>query len=346
MSGRSHHATQADYQRSMSWSWRVVDFCNLQQARSRSRPCRVSQGAQAYPTRPVRLLVGFAPGGPNDIVARLVGDKLSEVWGKPVVIDNVTGAGGNLATDRVAKAAPDGHTLIMTAAAPIVVNPSLYQKMTYDSIEDLAPISKITSAPNVLVVHNDVPAKSVQELVALARAQPGKLTFASGGVGTSNHLAGEMLKSMARIDIQHVPYRGGVVLATPDVLAGRITMVFAGTTILPLVREGKLRALAVTSPQRSPAAPDLPTVAESGFPDFDAQVWFGLIAPAGISLAIVDKIQRDAVSVLMRADFRKKLDELGLEPIGNTPAEFTAAIKSEILQWAKVVKEAGIKVNE
>ena len=302
--------------------------------------------AQAYPTRPVRLLVGFAPGGPNDIVARLVGDKLSEVWGKPVVIDNVTGAGGNQATDRVAKAAPDGHTLIMTAAAPIVVNPSLYQKMTYDSIKDLAPISKISSAPNVLVVHNDVPAKSVQELVALARAQPGKLTFASGGVGTSNHLAGEMLKSMARIDIQHVPYRGGVVLAMSDVLAGRITMVFAGTNYLPLVREGKLRALAVTSPQRSPAAPNLPTVAESGFPDFDAQVWFGLMAPAGISLAIVDKIQRDAASVLVLPDLRKKFDELGLEPIGNTPAEFAAAIKSEILQWAKVIKEAGIRVNE
>jgi tripartite-type tricarboxylate transporter receptor subunit TctC len=293
----------------------------------------------------VRLLVGFAPGGPNDIVARLVGERLSAIWGKPVVIDNVTGASGNLAADRVAKSAPDGYTLLMAAAAQIVVNLSLYQKMTFDPTKDLTPISQLSSFANILAVHNDVPAKTVQDLIALARKQPGELTFASGGVGTSNHLAGELFKSMASIDIRHVPYRS-LALAVPDLLAGRVSMAFLSTTYLQLVREGKLRGFAVSSLKRAAAAPDLPTMAESGFPDFDATGWFGLMAPAGTSPAVVDKIQRDAVSILSLPELRKKLDELGLEPIGNTPAEFAAAIKSEISQWAKVIKEAGIKQNE
>jgi tripartite-type tricarboxylate transporter receptor subunit TctC len=293
----------------------------------------------------VRLLVGFAPSGPNDIVARLVGERLSAIWGKPVVIDNVTGASGNLAADRVAKSAPDGYTLLMAAAAQIVVNLSLYQKMTFDPTKDLTPISQLSSFANILAVHNDVPAKTVQDLIALARKQPGELTFASGGVGTSNHLAGELFKSMASIDIRHVPYRS-LALAVPDLLAGRVSMAFLSTTYLQLVREGKLRGFAVSSLKRAAAAPDLPTMAESGFPDFDATGWFGLMAPAGTSPAVVDKIQRDAVSILSLPELRKKLDELGLEPIGNTPAEFAAAIKSEISQWAKVIKEAGIKQNE
>jgi tripartite-type tricarboxylate transporter receptor subunit TctC len=301
--------------------------------------------AEAYPSRPVRLLVGFAPSGPNDIVARLVGERLSAIWGKPVVIDNVTGASGNLAADRVAKSAPDGYTLLMAAAAQIVVNLSLYQKMTFDPTKDLTPISQLSSFANILAVHNDVPAKTVQDLIALARKQPRELTFASGGVGTSNHLAGELFKSMASIDIRHVPYRS-LALAVPDLLAGRVSMAFLSTTYLQLVREGKLRGFAVSSLKRAAAAPDLPTMAESGFPDFDATGWFGLMAPAGTSPAVVDKIQRDAVSILSLPELRKKLDELGLEPIGNTPAEFAAAIKSEISQWAKVIKEAGIKQNE
>jgi len=301
--------------------------------------------AEAYPSRPVRLLVGFAPSGPNDIVARLVGERLSAIWGKPVVIDNVTGASGNLAADRVAKSAPDGYTLLMAAAAQIVVNLSLYQKMTFDPTKDLTPISQLSSFANILAVHNDVPAKTVQDLIALARKQPGELTFASGGVGTSNHLAGELFKSMASIDIRHVPYRS-LALAVPDLLAGRVSMAFLSTTYLQLVREGKLRGFAVSSLKRAAAAPDLPTMAESGFPDFDATGWFGLMAPAGTSPAVVDKIQRDAVSILSLPELRKKLDELGLEPIGNTPAEFAAAIKSEISKWAKVIKEAGIKQDE
>src|SRR5215475_4529096 len=298
--------------------------------------------AEAYPSRPVRLLVGFAPGGPNDIVARLVGERLSAIWGKPVVIDNVTGASGNLAADRVAKSAPDGYTLLMAAAAQIVVNLSLYQKMTFDPTKDLTPISQLSSFANILAVHNDVPAKTVQELIVLARKQPGELTFASGGVGTSNHLAGELFKSMARIDIRHVPYRS-LALAVPDLLAGRVSMAFLSTTYLQLVREGKLRGFAVSSPKRAAAAPDLPTMAEAGLPGFDVTGWFGLIAPAGISSAIVDQIHRDVVNILRLPDLRKKLDEQGLEPTGNTPAEFAAAIKSETSQWAKVIKEAGIR---
>ena len=301
--------------------------------------------AEAYPSRPVRLLVGFAPSGPNDIVARLVGERLSAIWGKPVVIDNVTGASGNLAADRVAKSAPDGYTLLMAAAAQIVVNLSLYQKMTFDPTKDLTPISQLSSFANILAIHNDVPAKTVQDLIVLARKQPGELTFASGGVGTSNHLAGELFKSMASIDIRHVPYRS-LALAVPDLLAGRVSMAFLSTTYLQLVREGKLRGFAVSSLKRAAAAPDLPTMAESGFPDFDATGWFGLMAPAGTSPAVVDKIQRDAVSILSLPELRKKLDELGLEPIGNTPAEFAAAIKSEVSKWAKVIKEAGIKQDE
>jgi tripartite-type tricarboxylate transporter receptor subunit TctC len=267
--------------------------------------------AQGYPTRPVRLLVGFAPGGPNDIVARLVGERLSAIWGKPVVIDNVTGASGNLAADRVAKSAPDGYTLLMAGAAQIVVNLSLYQKMTFDPTKDLTPISQLSSFANILAVHNDVPAKTVQDLIALARSQPGELTFASGGVGTSNHLAGELFKSTARIDIRHVPYRS-LALAVPDLLAGRVTMAFLSTTYLQLVREGKLRGFAVSSLKRAAAAPDLPTMAESGFPGFDATGWFGLMAPAGTPPTIIDKIRRDAVSILSLPELRKKLDELGL----------------------------------
>jgi tripartite-type tricarboxylate transporter receptor subunit TctC len=301
--------------------------------------------AQSYPTRPVRLLVGFAPGGPNDIVARLIGEGLSKTWGKPVVVDNVTGASGSLAAERTAKAAPDGHTLFMAAGAPIAINPILYQKTAFDPVKDLAPISMVASASNVLVLQNDMPAKTVQELVAMARSEPRKLTFASGGVGTSNHLAGELFKSMARIDIQHVPYRS-IALAMPDVLAGRITMAFPSTTYLSLVREGKLRAFAVTSLERSPTAPDLPTMAESGFPGFNAIVWFGLVAPAGTLPAIIDKVQRDTAAVLMQSELRKKFDELGVEAVGNTPAEFSTAIKLEIAQWTKVIKEAGIKASE
>jgi tripartite-type tricarboxylate transporter receptor subunit TctC len=262
------------------------------------------------------------------------------------VVENVTGSGGNLATDRVAKAAPDGYTLLLGTSGPFVIHPSLYSKLPFDPVKDFEPITQLCFTPNVFVVHNDVPAKSVQELVALARAQPGTLTFASAGVGTTQHLSGELFKTMAAIDIRHVPYRG-IAAVMPDLLGGRVTMVFSSpTTALPLVREGKLRALAVTSLKRAEAAPDLPTMHESGFPGFDATAWFALLAPAGTPQPIVAKLHREAVRILALPEVRKRFGELGMVPMGTSPAEFAAAIKSEAPQWAKVIKASGAKVVE
>jgi tripartite-type tricarboxylate transporter receptor subunit TctC len=276
--------------------------------------------AQDYPDRPIRLLVGFAAGGPADVMARLVGDKLAEVWGKPVIVENITGGAGNVAADRVAKAAPDGYTLMAAASATIVTNPSLYPKLGFDPVKDFAPITQAVYTPNLLAVPAGLPVNSVAELVAYARAQPGKVTFGSAGVGTSQHLAGELFKTMAGIDITHVPYRG-IAAVMPDLLAGRISMVFGNiTAVLPLVRDGRLRALAVTSPRRWASVPDLPTMIEVGYKDFDSTAWFGLMAPAGTPQPIIDKIHQEAVRILARPDIRKRFEEIGMEAIGNTPA--------------------------
>ena len=295
-----------------------------------------------YPTKPVRIVVGFSPGGLTDTVARLLGQKLAEAWGMAVVVENVPGAAGNIAADRVAKAAPDGYTLGLMNDAQIVVNPSLY-KLPYDPVKDLAPISQVVMISNILVVHNAVPANNVRELVALAKARPGELTFASGGSGNQSRLAAEWFKSMAGIDISHIPYKGGT-QAIPDVLAGRVTMMFSPIqTVSPLVREGKLRALAVTSLRRSPAVPELPTMDESGYPGFEATPWQGLVAPARTPETIVRKLHLETVKVLALPDVRAKLADLGMEAIGNTPEEFGAAIKLQIPKWAKLIKESGIK---
>jgi tripartite-type tricarboxylate transporter receptor subunit TctC len=295
-----------------------------------------------YPAHTVRIVVGFGPGTSPDIVARLLGDQLFQAWGKPVVIENTVGANGNLAGERVARAEPDGHTLLLAANPVIVVNPSLYERMPFDPVRDLVPISQVCAYANILIVNNEVPAKNVQELVALARARPGALTYGSAGVGSTLHLAGELLKSMAKIDILHVPYRGAVF--SQEVVAGRLSMQFGPpNSLLPLAREGKVRALAVTSLQRYAGAPDLPTMAESGFPGFDVTVWFGLMAPARTSPAIVEKLHREAVRILAMPEMRKRFDDLGIEPIGNSPAEFAAAINGEIPRWAKLIREAGIK---
>ena len=295
-----------------------------------------------YPEKPVRVVVGFPPGSSPDIVARLLGQKLTEGLGKPVVVENVAGAAGNIAAERVAKAAPDGYTLGLAANAQLIINPSLY-KLPFDPVKDFAPISQVYVSPNILVVHNAVTAKNVQELLALARAQPGGLTFASGGSGSSPHLAGELFKSMARIDIREVPYKG-VVAAIPDVLSGRVTMMFGPIlVVLPLVREGKLRALAVTSLKRSPALPELPTVDESGVRGFEVTLWGGLLAPAGTPATILRKLHLETVNALAQPDVRAKFADLGLETIGNSPDEFAAAVKSEIPRWARLIKESGIK---
>ncbi len=302
-----------------------------------------SAAAQSnYPDKPLRIVVGFPPGSAPDIAARLLGQKLAESLGKPVLIENVTGAAGNIAADRVAKAAPDGYTLALAANAQITVNPSLY-KLPYDPIKDFAPVSLVYSTSSILAVNASVPAKSVRELVALARAQPGSLTFASGGSGSSPHLAAELFKSMAGIEVREVPYKG-VVAAIPDLLGGRVTMMFPPiAVILPMVRDGKLRALAVTSLKRSPAVPELPTIAESGYPGFEATLWGGLLAPAGTAPAVIRKLHLETANALAQTDIRAKLAELGLEIVGNSPDEFAAIIRSEIPKWATLIKASGIK---
>jgi tripartite-type tricarboxylate transporter receptor subunit TctC len=300
-------------------------------------------GAQAtYPEKPIHIVVGFPPGSQPDIVARLLGQVVAKSMGQPVVVENVTGAAGNIAADRVAKAAPDGYTLGLLSQTHIVVNPSLY-RLPYDPVKDFAPVSQVAVSPNLLVVHAAVPAKSVNDLIALAKAQPGALTFASSGSGSGTHMAAELFKSTTAIDIRHIPYKG-VVAAIPDLIGGRVTMMFSPMpVVLPLVREGKLRALAVTSSRRSSADPEVPTIAESGYPGFEATNWYGLLAPARTPATIVSRLHVETVKALALPDLRGKLTELGLEIIGNSPEEFAAAIKSETPKWAKVIKDSGIK---
>ena len=303
--------------------------------------------AQAnYPEQTVRILVGFSPGVAPDITGRLLAERLSNAWGKPVVVENVTGAGGNIATDRVAKSAPNGYTLGMIGNGSLVFSPSLYDKLSFDPMKDFAPITQVFVAANVLVVPSEVPARSLPELVTLLRAQPGKLTYAHAGAGTSQHLAAELFKFMAGVDVRPIAYRGTTALL-PDLLAGRVTLSFANVSnVVPLIREGKLRAFAVTSVKRSAAAPDLPTMIESGYPDFEAVPWFGLMAPAGTPPAIIDRLHRETVKVLVLPDVRKRLNDLGLDVIPGTPAEFAAAIERETPRWASVIKNAGIKATE
>lgn len=303
--------------------------------------------AQAgYPEQAVRILVGFSAGVAPDVTARLLADQLSSAWGKPVVVENVTGAAGNIAATRVARATPDGHTLGMIGNSSLVFSPSMYDKLGFDPLKDFAPISQVFVAANVLVVPHDVPAKSLPELVALARDRPGALTYAHAGAGTSQHLAAELFKSIERLDIRPVAYRGTTALL-PDLLAGRVTMSFANVVnVMPLVREGKLRAFAVTSIKRSATAPELPTMSESGYPGFEAVPWFGLMAPAGTPGAIVERLHRDTVRILALPDVRRKLNDLGLDVIAGSPAELAAIIEREIPQWARVIKQAGIKAGD
>jgi tripartite-type tricarboxylate transporter receptor subunit TctC len=300
----------------------------------------------SYPEQTVRILVGFPPGTAPDVAARIIGEKLNISLGKPVVIENLSGASGNIACDRVAKAAPDGYTLIMCGNGSLVVAPNLYDKLPYDPVKDFAPITQVFVAANILVVHPDVPVKSIAELVALAKAKPGELTYGHTGPGTSQHLAGELFKSMAKVDIRPIAYRGSTAVL-PDLLAGRISMGFTNiVNVLPLVKDGKLRAFAVSSRKRTALAPELPTMIESGFPDYEAVPWFGLMAPAGTPQPIIDKLHDETVKVLAIPEVRKSLEIQGLDVIGGTPAEFADVIRKETPYWAKIIKEAGIKASE
>jgi tripartite-type tricarboxylate transporter receptor subunit TctC len=306
---------------------------------------QTASAQSTYPNRAVKILVGFTPGTAPDVVARILADRFAQVWGAPFVVENIPGAGSNIATDRVAKAVADGYTLLMGGNGALVINPSLFETLPSDPIKDFAPISQVFIAANVLVLPPEQPVKTVADLVALARAEPGKLSYAHAGVGTSQQLAAELFKYRAHLDIKGVPYRGTTAFM-PDLLANRITMSFANiTNVMPLVREGKLRALAITSIRRSALAPELPTMAESGFPGFEAVPWFGLLAPAGAPKDVLDRLHDETVKALAMPEVRQKFDELGLEPIGNTPAEFATVIQKETPAWAKVIREAGIKLG-
>jgi tripartite-type tricarboxylate transporter receptor subunit TctC len=299
----------------------------------------------AYPERQVTLIVGFPPGSQPDIVARMLAQSLAGRLEKPVVVENITGAAGNIAADRVAKAAPDGYTVGLLSQTQIAVNPSLY-KLPYDPVKHFAPISMVTVSPNLLVVTNAFPAQSVPDLVMVAKSQPGTLTYASSGNGTGTHMAAGLFMAAANLEVRHIPYKG-VVAAIPDLVAGRVTMMFSPLpVVLPLVREGKLRALAVTSLRRSSVVPQLPTVAESGYSGFEATNWYGLVAPAGTPTAVVHRLHTDTVAALQSSGVRDKLIALGAEPAGNSPEEFAAIISSEIPKWAKVIKDLGIQPDQ
>ena len=303
--------------------------------------------AQAsYPDQTIRILVGFTPGVAPDITSRLLGEKLTEAWGKPIVVENVTGVGGNLAVERAAKAAPDGYTLLMATPTPMAINVTLHKQLPYDPVKYFAYITQVFIVPNILVVRNDLPAKNIQELIALAKAQPGYLIAGHAGIGTSQHLAGELFKVMAGVEIQQVPYRGSTAVL-PDLLAGHLNIFFGNiSNVLPLIRDGKLRAFGITSLKRSPQIPELPTMEELGFPGFDATAWFGLMAPAGTPQPIVDKLHQETVKTLALPDVKAKLEGLGVQLVGSTPAEFAALIKTETPAWGKVIRQAGIKVSD
>ncbi|TRZ96832.1 MAG: tripartite tricarboxylate transporter substrate binding protein [Rhodocyclaceae bacterium] len=301
--------------------------------------------AQDYPNKPVRMVVPFPPGGTTDILARAVGQKLSESWGQQVVIDNRPGAGGNIGTDIVAKSPADGYTLLMGTVGTHSINASLYAKLPFDPIKDFTPVTLVASVPNVLVVNATVDAKSVKELIALAKSKPGQLAFASSGNGTSIHLAGELFKSMTGVAMLHIPYKGSAP-AIAELLGGQTNMMFDNLpSAMPHIKSGRLRALAVTSVRRSPALPDVPTIAETGISGYEASSWFGVLAPAGTPKDIVARIQVDIAKALNAPEIKERLSGQGAEPVGNTPEQFAEHIKAESAKWAKVVKDSGAKVD-
>ena len=301
--------------------------------------------AQAWPSKPIRWIVPFAPGGTTDILARTIAEKLTPALGKPVIVENNPGAGGSVGATQTAKAAPDGYTIMGGTISTHAINASLYKQLPYDPVKDFVPITLIARVPNLLVVNPEVPAKNVKELIALLKANPGKYTFASSGNGTSQHLSGELFKSMAGVDMQHIPYKGSPP-ALQDVVGGQVTMTFDNiTTAWPLAKAGKLRPLAVTTAKRSPIAPDVPTLAESGLAGYEVGSWQGVFAPAGTPPDVVKRLNTEIVKIINMPDVRAKLEALGAEPVGNSSDEFATIVKSEVAKWAKVVKESGAHVD-
>jgi len=301
--------------------------------------------AQQWPSKPIKWVVPFAPGGTTDILARTIGEKLSVTLGQPIIVDNKPGAGGGVGADQVAKSPADGYTIMGGTISTHAINASLYSNLPYDPVRDFAPITLIVRVPNMLVVNPELPAKDVRELIALLKASPGKYSFASSGNGTSQHLSGELFKTMTGVEMQHIPYRGSPP-ALADVVGGQVAMTFDNiTTAWPLVKGGKLRALAVTTAKRSPIAPDVPTLAESGLPGYEIGSWQGVFAPAGVSTEIVKRLNTEIVRIINAPDVRQKLVDMGAEPAPNTPEEFAAMVKAEVAKWADVVRKSGAKVD-
>jgi tripartite-type tricarboxylate transporter receptor subunit TctC len=296
----------------------------------------------SYPTKPVRIIVPFSAGGVADLLPRLVGEKVSRKWGQSVVVENKVGAAGNIGMAEGARAEPDGYTLVLAPTGNLTVNPTLFKNLPFDTHKDLTPVTLLAQSPNVLVVHPSVPAKSLKELIAHAKANPGKLNFASPGAGSGAHLAGELLNLEAGIKAVHIPYKG-LAPAVNDLLGGQVQMMFAGvSTVLQHLKSGKLVAIAMAGPKRNPQLPDLPTVAESGIPGFDVTSWYGIVVRAGTPPAIIHKIQRDMAEALRMEDVRGKLADLGLEAVGNTPEQFAALIEAESRKWGDIVRKANI----
>ena len=299
--------------------------------------------AQAFPAKAVRIVVPFPPGGGVDIVARVVGPKLTESWGQQVIVDNRAGASGMIGTELAARAAPDGYTLIMGTMGNFAVNPHLFPKMTVDPLRDLAPITLVVAVHFVLVAHPSLPARNVKELVALAKSRPGQITYASSGAGGAPHLAGELFKRMAQVNLIHIPYKGSGP-SFQDLLGGQVSLTFDSLVqSLPYIKSGRLKALAVLGNTRSPLVPEVPTVAESGVPGYELTNWFGLAAPAATPRETIAKLHADFVKALQHADVREKLTGMGADAVGNTPEQFGAFMRTESAKWAKLVKETGIR---
>ncbi len=299
--------------------------------------------ADTYPTRPVRFVVPFAPGGSTDTLARSIAIKMSESMGQQIVVDNRSGGNGNIGMDIVAQAPPDGYSIVLGYIANLAIGPHLYNKLPFDPVKSYAPITLLAESPNILVAHPSLPVKSLKELIAYAKAHPGKLNFGSASVASVGHLTGIMLNQMAGIDLQHVPYKGSG-QAVVDVVGGQIQLMFSGmSSVMPHIKAGRLKALAVTGAKRSPAAPDVATIAESGFPGFSATAWYGVLAPAKTPRPIVKRLHDEVLRALAQPDVKQRLETVGFEIVGSTPEYFGDYIKTEIRKWEKVVKASGAK---
>lgn len=298
----------------------------------------VAASAQAWPAKPVKIVVPFAAGGATDVVARLLAQKLTETWGQPVVVEDRAGAGGNIGADIVAKSEPDGYTLLMTSGSIVTANPYMYKNMPFDAAKDLVAITNVATGPQVIAVSTAVAAKDLKEFIAFAKSRPGTVNFGSAGVGTQTHLAAENFAFTAGLDMTHVPYKGESAALT-DLIGGQIQMVTPNLgAAVGLIKQGKIKALAVTSRDRNPALPDVPSASEA-LPGFENTGWFGLMAPAGTPKEVVDKVQRDSAKILLSEEFKAKLAQQGMVPVGNSPSEFAAAIREESARWQKVIKE-------